>query len=77
MLSPATTRRDSTSVPEEMAPVPIILAELETPVDGLKIAVVPHLNEGADASVRKGLSSRHWTSISRWGPRSSNRNAAL
>ena len=47
--------RDSTSVPETMAPVNDCLAELETPVKGLKIATVPHLNKGADASVQKAL----------------------
>ncbi|MHC4551414.1 MAG: Asp-tRNA(Asn)/Glu-tRNA(Gln) amidotransferase subunit GatA [Planctomycetota bacterium] len=47
--------RDSTSVPEDMAPVKDYLADLETPVEGLKIATVPHLNEGADASVQKSL----------------------
>ena len=47
--------RDSTSVPETMAPVNDYLAELEKPIEGLKIATVPHLNEGADASVQKAL----------------------
>jgi aspartyl-tRNA(Asn)/glutamyl-tRNA(Gln) amidotransferase subunit A len=47
--------RDSTSVPETMAPVPDYLAQLETPVDGLKIATVPHLNQGADPSVQAAL----------------------
>jgi aspartyl-tRNA(Asn)/glutamyl-tRNA(Gln) amidotransferase subunit A len=47
--------QDSTSVPETMAPVKDYLAELETPIDGLKIAVVPHLNAGADESVRKAI----------------------
>lgn len=47
--------RDSTSVPETMAPVADYLAELETPVEGLKIATVPHLNAGADASVQKAM----------------------
>jgi aspartyl-tRNA(Asn)/glutamyl-tRNA(Gln) amidotransferase subunit A len=47
--------RDSTSISEDKAPVNNYLAELETPVKGLKIAVVPHLNKGADASVQKAL----------------------
>ena len=47
--------RDSTSVPETMAPVNDYLAELETPVQELKIATVTHLNKGADASVQKTL----------------------
>jgi aspartyl-tRNA(Asn)/glutamyl-tRNA(Gln) amidotransferase subunit A len=48
-------RQDSTSVPETMAPVKDYLAELETPMAGLKIAVVPHLNAGADEAVRKAI----------------------
>ena len=48
-------QRDSTSVPETMAPVPDYLEQLETPVKGLKIATVTHLNKGADASVQKAL----------------------
>ncbi|MCI0499497.1 MAG: Asp-tRNA(Asn)/Glu-tRNA(Gln) amidotransferase subunit GatA [Planctomycetales bacterium] len=47
--------RDSTSVPETMAPVPDYLDQLETPIAGLNIATVPHLNKGADASVQKAL----------------------
>ena len=47
--------RDSTSVPETEAPVKDYLAELETPVEGLKIATVSQLNAGADAEVRKAL----------------------
>ena len=47
--------RDSTSVPETMAPVPDYLEQLETPVKDLKIATVPHLNEGAGPSVQKAL----------------------
>lgn len=47
--------RDSTSIPEKHAPVKDYLAELETPLEGLKIATVPHLNEGADAPVRKAI----------------------
>ena len=48
-------QRDSTSVPETDAPVQDYLAELETPVDGLKIATVPQLNSGADAEVQKAV----------------------
>ena len=47
--------RDSTSISEDKAPVKDYLAELETPVKGLKIATVPHLNKGADVSVQKAL----------------------
>lgn len=46
---------DSTSVPETMAPVDDYLGQLEIPVEKLKIATVPHLNRGADASVQKAL----------------------
>jgi aspartyl-tRNA(Asn)/glutamyl-tRNA(Gln) amidotransferase subunit A len=47
--------RDSTSVPETKAPTPDYLEHLETLMEGLKIATVPHLNKGADASVQKAL----------------------
>jgi aspartyl-tRNA(Asn)/glutamyl-tRNA(Gln) amidotransferase subunit A len=47
--------RDSTSISEEKAPVQDYLAELDTPVDGLKIATVPQLNAGADTSVQKAI----------------------
>lgn len=47
--------RDSTSISETQVPVKDYLAELETPVEGLKIATVPHLNAGADASVQKAI----------------------
>ena len=48
-------RRDSTSVPETMAPKPDYLAGLDRPIEGLKIAVVPQLNAGADAAVRNAV----------------------
>jgi aspartyl-tRNA(Asn)/glutamyl-tRNA(Gln) amidotransferase subunit A len=47
--------RDSTSIPETDAPVKDYLTELETPVEGLKIATVPQLNAGADAEVQKAV----------------------
>jgi aspartyl-tRNA(Asn)/glutamyl-tRNA(Gln) amidotransferase subunit A len=47
--------RDSTSVPETLAPVPDYLEQLDKPIEGLKIAIVPHLNKGADASVQKAM----------------------
>ena len=47
--------RDSTSVSEDIAPVPDYLAKLDEPLDGLKIAVVPHLNEGADKDVQDAV----------------------
>ncbi|MDO8303516.1 MAG: Asp-tRNA(Asn)/Glu-tRNA(Gln) amidotransferase subunit GatA, partial [Sedimentisphaerales bacterium] len=47
--------RDSTSVSENIAPVPDYLAKLDEPLDGLKIAIVPHLNEGADKDVQDAV----------------------
>lgn len=47
--------RDSTSVPETMAAKVDYLATLDVPIAGLKIAVVPALNAGADAAVRKAI----------------------
>ncbi len=47
--------RDSTSVPEKMAPVPDYTASLDRPVEGLRIGVVPHLNAGADAAVQQAV----------------------
>jgi len=49
--------RDSTSVSDEMAPVPDYLANIDTPIEGLKIAVVPQFNEGADADVQVALNA--------------------
>jgi len=46
---------DSTSVPESAAPVCDYLGKLNEPVKGLKIAVVPHLNCGADQQVQKAV----------------------
>jgi len=46
---------DSTSVPDDVAPVCDYLAKLDEPVMGLKIAVVPHLNSGADKQVLKAV----------------------
>jgi aspartyl-tRNA(Asn)/glutamyl-tRNA(Gln) amidotransferase subunit A len=48
--------RDSTSIPQDMAPVPDYLARLETPVEDLTIAVVPAFNAGADADVQRAIS---------------------
>ena len=47
--------RDSTSVSENIAPVPDYLTKLDEPLDGLKIAIVPHLNEGADKDVQDAV----------------------
>jgi len=47
--------RDSTSVPESMAPKTDCLWQLDKPIEGLKIAVVPSLNAGAEPAVRKAI----------------------
>ena len=47
--------RDSTSISDKSAPAADYLAELETKVEGLKIAVVPQFNAGADADVQKAI----------------------
>ena len=47
--------RDSTSVPETMAATPDYLSGLDRPIAGLKIAVVPSLNAGADPAVRGAI----------------------
>ena len=47
---------DSTSVDEAKAPVCDYLQKLDTPIDELKIAVVPQFNAGADEQVQKALS---------------------
>ncbi len=46
---------DSTSVAEDKAPICDYLAGLEQSVEGLKIAVVPQLNAGADEPVQKAI----------------------
>jgi aspartyl-tRNA(Asn)/glutamyl-tRNA(Gln) amidotransferase subunit A len=46
---------DSTSVDEERAPVGDYLEKLDQPVEGLKIAVVPEFEAGADEQVRSAL----------------------
>ncbi|HEX41477.1 MAG TPA: Asp-tRNA(Asn)/Glu-tRNA(Gln) amidotransferase subunit GatA [Phycisphaerales bacterium] len=46
---------DSTSVCESMAPVSDYLADLDRPVEGLRIGVVSSLNAGADPAVVKAL----------------------
>ncbi len=48
--------RDSTSVSEDIAGVCDYLEKLEEPVKGLKIAVVPEFNAGADEDVQKAIS---------------------
>jgi aspartyl-tRNA(Asn)/glutamyl-tRNA(Gln) amidotransferase subunit A len=47
--------KDSTSVDAAIAPVPDYLAELEKPLDGLRIAVVPEFNDGASPEVRSAI----------------------
>jgi aspartyl-tRNA(Asn)/glutamyl-tRNA(Gln) amidotransferase subunit A len=46
---------DSTSVDEEKAPVGDYLEKLDRPVEGLKVAVVPEFEAGADEQVRRAL----------------------
>jgi aspartyl-tRNA(Asn)/glutamyl-tRNA(Gln) amidotransferase subunit A len=46
---------DSTSVDEKRAPVVDYLEKLDEPVEGLKIAVVPAFNAGADEQVLKAI----------------------
>ena len=46
---------DSTSVDETKAPVSDYLQNLDTPIDKLKIAIVPQFNTGADEQVQKAL----------------------
>ncbi|NLW84417.1 MAG: Asp-tRNA(Asn)/Glu-tRNA(Gln) amidotransferase subunit GatA [Phycisphaerae bacterium] len=48
-------RRDSTSVAETLAPKIDYLADLNRPLDGLRIAYVPELHPGADPAVRKAF----------------------
>lgn len=48
-------RRDSTCVSEQTAPVPDYTAGLQTPVEGLRIAVVESLLEGAQGEVQKAV----------------------
>jgi len=47
--------RDSTSVPADRAPVPDYLTGLDEPVTGLRIGVVPALNEAADPDVVRAV----------------------
>jgi aspartyl-tRNA(Asn)/glutamyl-tRNA(Gln) amidotransferase subunit A len=47
---------DSTSVDEAKAPVPDYLAELDKPVEGLRIGVVSAFNAGAERTTREAVS---------------------
>ena len=46
---------DSTSVDEKIAPVPDYLERLDEPIKGLRIAVVPQFNAGADGQVQEAI----------------------
>jgi len=48
-------QRDSTSVDNQTAPVTDYLNQIEKPIDGLKIAIVPELIDKAEASVRNAV----------------------
>ncbi|AQT68943.1 Glutamyl-tRNA(Gln) amidotransferase subunit A [Anaerohalosphaera lusitana] len=47
--------RDSTSVTEKDAPVPDYTADIDKPIEGLKIGIVPRFNEGASDEVGKAV----------------------
>lgn len=47
--------KDSTSVPETMAPMKDYLADIDKPVDGLKVAIVPEFIEKAGDDTRKAI----------------------
>jgi aspartyl-tRNA(Asn)/glutamyl-tRNA(Gln) amidotransferase subunit A len=47
--------RDSTSVDNQTAPVTDYLSQVEKPIDGLKIAIVPELIDKAEAGVRDAV----------------------
>ncbi len=47
--------KDSTSVNEDIAPLADYMAELDRPVEGLRIGIVGRLNIGADGSVQKAI----------------------
>ncbi|MHC4158737.1 MAG: Asp-tRNA(Asn)/Glu-tRNA(Gln) amidotransferase subunit GatA [Planctomycetota bacterium] len=46
---------DSTSIDEKTAPVCDYLGKLDEPIEGLKIAVVPEFNAGAEKGVQKAI----------------------
>ncbi len=48
-------RRDSTCVTEDQAPIPDYLTRLDEPWKNLRIAVVPHLNVGAEPAIQAAL----------------------
>jgi len=47
--------KDSTSLDEGIAPVTDYAAELDEPIEGLKIGIVSKLNSGADEAVQKAI----------------------
>lgn len=49
--------KDSTSVDENIAPVPDYLSKLDEPVKPLRIGIVSKLNAGAESSVQKAISN--------------------
>ncbi len=48
-------KKDSTSVTNETAPVPDYLANLQKPIDNLKIAVIPSFLTSAEATLRESI----------------------
>ena len=49
--------RDSTSVGDDIAPVADCLVDLDKPIEGLKIAVVPQFNAGASDEVQAAITA--------------------
>ena len=50
-------KRDSTSISADIAPVVDYLADLDKPIEGLKIAVVPQFNAGASSEVQQAITA--------------------
>jgi aspartyl-tRNA(Asn)/glutamyl-tRNA(Gln) amidotransferase subunit A len=48
-------KRDSTSLSTDIAPLKDYLSDIDQPMNGLKIAVVPELNEGASQQVKDAI----------------------
>ena len=47
--------RDSTSISKDIAPDRDYLADIDKPVEGLRIGIVPEFNKGADPDVQKAI----------------------
>ena len=47
--------RDSTSISKDIAPDCDYLADIDKPVEGLRIGIVPEFNSGADPDVQKAI----------------------